>query len=87
MARAAGIDVVLWVAGAGDTSRFAAKARDLGAEEYVTFLGGRRRRSSSNQRSARFVVPATRRCRTGRRWMAKQASRSSSRQAIADGNW
>ena len=44
-----------------------------------------RRRSSTNSRSRRFVVLAKRRCVTGRRRCAMQASKSSSKQASALG--
>src|SRR3954471_21351950 len=44
-----------------------------------------RRRSSTNRRSRRFVVRVARRCGTGRRRWAMQASKSSSKQATALG--
>ena len=46
-----------------------------------------RRRSSSKLRSARFVVLTLMRWRTGTRWTANRASRSSAKQATAAGNW
>jgi len=44
-----------------------------------------RRRSSTKDRSARLVVRTRMRCRTGTRWIASSASRSSVKQATAAG--
>lgn len=44
-----------------------------------------RRRSSTKERSHRFVVRTRMRCRTGTRWMFNRASRSSVKQATAAG--
>lgn len=45
-----------------------------------------RRRSSTNERSARLVVSSRMRCRAGTRWIASNASRSSLKQPTAPGS-
>jgi glycosyltransferase involved in cell wall biosynthesis len=58
MTRAAGIDVVLWVVGTGDTPRFTAMARELGVEQYVRFLGRRDDVDSIYRGADLFILPS-----------------------------
>lgn len=58
MARASGVDVVLWVVGTGDTSRFAARVQELGMDQYVWFLGRCDHVESFYPAADLFVLPS-----------------------------
>lgn len=58
IARAAGVDVALWVVGTGDTSRFTAKARKLGADKSVRFFGRRDDVDNFYRAADVFVLPS-----------------------------
>jgi glycosyltransferase involved in cell wall biosynthesis len=58
-ARAAGVDVVLWVVGRGDVDRFAALSAALGARPHVRFYGHRRDTWRFYQSADLFVLPSS----------------------------
>jgi len=57
-ARAEGVDLVLWVVGAGDEQRFARSADELGVREAVTFFGRRGDPERFYQGADLFVLPS-----------------------------
>jgi glycosyltransferase involved in cell wall biosynthesis len=58
-ARAAGVDVDLWVVGRGDVDRFAALSAGLGAESHVRFYGHREDTQCFYQSADLLVLPSS----------------------------